>query len=100
MSLWRVDSADDEALLKKSEAELTAAQAEWEENKKTLETKKSEYLQTAMAERESHIHQLTVSKANELNGIQARIREAEKKSISFGSSFQHLVSSNSVKKPV
>lgn len=78
MSLWRVDSADDEALLKKSEAELTAAQAEWEENKKTLETKKSEYLQTAMAERESRIHQLTVSKTNELNGIQARIREAEK----------------------
>ena len=78
MSLWRVDSADDEALLKKSEAELTAAQAEWEENKKTLETKKSEYLQTAMAERERRIRQLTVSKANELNEIQARIREAEK----------------------
>lgn len=31
-----------------------------------------------MAERESRIHQLTVSKTNELNGIQARIREAEK----------------------
>lgn len=77
MSLWQRDSADDLTLLQKSEAELDAAHAEWERNKKNLDAQKKEHLQNAIAERENRLHLLTVRKEKEVADIQSKIGMAE-----------------------
>ena len=59
--------------IKKSEAELAVAQTEWEENKKYLDARKNEHLQTAIAELENRVHQLAMDKTAELGEIQTRI---------------------------
>ena len=77
MTLWKQDNAEDQVFLKKSEAELDAAQREWENGKKDLEARKKEHLQNAIAEKENRL-QLLIAKMNtELAEYQAKIDTIE-----------------------
>lgn len=77
MALWQQDNAKDQVFLKKGEAELDAAQREWENGKKDLEARKNEHLQNAIAEKENQL-QLLIAKMNtELAEYQAKIDTIE-----------------------
>lgn len=83
MTLWQKDNADDMEFLKKDEAELDAAEAEWEREKQALEAKKNEHLNNAIAEIENEIKLLEEKKRAELAALQEKIdaEEAEIKKL-------------------
>lgn len=77
MALWQQDNAKDQVFLQKGEAELDAAQKEWENSKKDLEARKKEHLQNALAEKENQLQLLIAKKSTELSEYQAKIDTIE-----------------------
>lgn len=73
MALWQQDNEKDQVFLQKGEAELDAAQREWENGKKDLEVRKKEHLQNALAEKENQLQLLMAEKNTELAEYQAKI---------------------------
>lgn len=72
MTLWEADNAKDIDFLQKSDADIEAEQAKWEEDKTQLAIQRANHLQSAMMEKEAEVKAINAEKIAKITEIDER----------------------------